>query len=313
MIRAALIGLGTGILLAPLALPCAAQQVTTSDSAFSWRGSIRQGAWLRIHDAKGDVRVMAAEGNEAEVRAVVRNRGERDDEISFELITEGDDVIICAYPKDEGSCDADGVHRESRYSDRRTPSADFTVLLPRGVKIRANSGNGDVMVTNAGAEVDAASGNGEVHVTSAAGRVFAASGNGEVSVDDATGPVRASSGNGRVRVTTATGPVNASSGNGSIDVRMTRLGGEGDMEFHTGNGTITVTVPADFEGELDTNTGNGRVTTDFSLTVSGRIQPNRIRGTIGRGGRKVRMTSGNGNLELRRAGAGGAVNERGSD
>ncbi|HJU66415.1 MAG TPA: DUF4097 family beta strand repeat-containing protein [Gemmatimonadaceae bacterium] len=292
-----------GLVLCAAALPCAAQpRAISSDSGFSWSGRVPAGAWLRIHDHRGSVRVVATDGDVAEVRAEVSDRARDGDRITFELVNDGNDVVICAYPAGAGSCNEDGVRIDDRDYDRRRLWADFTVRLPRGVKIHAGSGNGDVMVTGAGAQVVARSGNGDVQVTGAAGQVEASSGNGAVDVDDVQGPVEASSGNGRVRVTTARGPVNASSGNGAIEVRMTSLEGDSDMEFHTGNGSVTVTVPPNFEGELDSNTGNGRVVTDFPITVSGRLQPNRLRGTIGRGGRRIRMTSGNGSVELRKGG-----------
>jgi hypothetical protein len=291
----------TALALCATVVPCAAQPRTvSSDSGFSWRGRIPAGAWLRIHDHRGSVKVVAAEGDVAEVRAEVSDQGRDGDAITFEMLNDGNDVIICAYPVGAGSCDEDGVRVDRDRRDRRRLWADFTVRLPKGVHIRAASGNGDVMVTDAGADVVASSGNGEVQVSGAGGEVEASSGNGAVEVHNANGPVEASTGNGEVRVTTARGPVSANSGNGAIEVRMTTLNGSGDMEFHTGNGSVTVYVPANFEGELDSNTGNGRVVTDFPITVTGTLQPNRLRGTIGKGGRRIRMTSGNGSLELRK-------------
>jgi hypothetical protein len=294
----------TALVLCTGALPIAAQpQTVTSDSGFSWRGRIPAGAWLRIHDYRGSVKVVAAEGEVAEVRAEVSDRAREGDAIAFEMLNDGNDVIICAYPAGAGSCNEDGVRidRDRRAGrDRHRSWADFTVRLPKGVHVRAASGNGDVMVTDAGADVVASSGNGDVQVNGAGGEVEASSGNGPVEVHNANGPVEASTGNGEVRVTTAHGPVSASSGNGAIEVRMTTLSDRGDMEFHTGNGSVTVYVPANFEGELDSNTGNGRVVTDFPITVTGTLQPNRLRGTIGKGGRRIRMTSGNGSLELRK-------------
>ena len=162
--------------------------------------------------------------------------------------------------------------------------------------------NGDVSVTGAGAEVVASSGNGRVRVATTAGGVSASSGNGEVTVEGATDRVEARSGNGRVRVSTSLGPVNASSGNGSIEVSMDRLTDDSDMEFHTGNGRVIVTVPADFSAEIETSQGSGEFQTDFPMLVKGRLTPSRVRATIGKGGRRLHMTSGNGDIELRKRG-----------
>ena len=73
-----------------------------------------------------------------------------------------------------------------------------------------------------------------------------------------------------------------------------------DMEFSSGNGTVTVTVPENFNGELVATTGSGKFVSDFPLTIRGRIEPRRVRATIGRGGRRITISTGNGDVELRK-------------
>jgi hypothetical protein len=72
------------------------------------------------------------------------------------------------------------------------------------------------------------------------------------------------------------------------------------MNFSTGNGRITVTVPEDFGAELESNTGSGSIISDFPIQIRGRINPSRVRGTLGKGGGRLVMSSGNGNLEIRK-------------
>jgi DUF4097 and DUF4098 domain-containing protein YvlB len=169
------------------------------------------------------------------------------------------------------------------------------------VKLNANTGNGDVTVDKASNDVDVRSGNGDVRILMTAGRVDVSTGNGELEIDGATGPVNANTGNGRVTVFTASGPVSVRTGNGEIDVRMKTLTGTSDMTFATGNGAVRVTLPSSFAGEIDASTGHGDFSSDFEITVLGRLNPRHIRGTIGEGGtRRIRMSTGNGRLELRR-------------
>ena len=73
-----------------------------------------------------------------------------------------------------------------------------------------------------------------------------------------------------------------------------------DMALSSGNGTITVTVPPNFAGEIDAATGSGKFYSDFEMTLRGRIDPQHVRGTIGRGGRRLTMRSGNGDVEIRK-------------
>jgi DUF4097 and DUF4098 domain-containing protein YvlB len=177
---------------------------------------------------------------------------------------------------------------------------NITVSVPRGTRVHVGSGNGEVSLNANVAEARVSSGNGRVRVGGVQGEVTASSGNGEVTVDRVTGPVRASTGNGDVSVSAVTGPVQASSGNGDLLVSMDRLPGSDDLEFSSGNGRIELTVPADFSAELEASTGNGRITTDFPIRIIGRISPTRLRGTIGEGARRVRMSTGNGSIEIRK-------------
>ena len=74
-----------------------------------------------------------------------------------------------------------------------------------------------------------------------------------------------------------------------------------DLDFATTNGSVIVEVPASLNAELDMSTTNGHVSTDFPMTLTGRIDPRRMRATIGNGDRRMRLHTTNGNVELRKA------------
>ena len=92
-----------------------------------------------------------------------------------------------------------------------------------------------------------------------------------------------------------------STGNSEIDIKMKTLTATSDMEFATGNGSVTVALPGNFSGEIDASTGNGEFRSDFEIRVLGRLNPHHVRGTIGNGGgQRIRMSTGSGRLELRK-------------
>ena len=284
-----------------LASPLAAQQLQGRDGTrYTWSERIAPGQWLRVYGNNGRIQVTEATGDVAEVVGEKDLRRGRPEDIAFEVRKTSDGVTICAIIADE-ECEDDGVRHRGRWNDDSNGRrVHFTIRLPKGVNIGVGSGNGDVSVSGATADVNAGSGNGKVRVT-AGGSVRASSGNGDVTVERAGGPVRASSGNGRVMVATSRGPVNASSGNGDVEVTMDALADNAeDMELSSGNGRVTITVPADFNAEIEASTGSGRFETDFPITVRGRIDPRHVRATIGRGGRRLTMRSGNGDIELRK-------------
>jgi DUF4097 and DUF4098 domain-containing protein YvlB len=286
------------LLLIALTVP-AVLRAQERDRDFNFSDRVPAGAWLRVHSSNGEIRVTQASGDRVEV--IGRKHGEDAADMRITTVRDGDNVTICAY-FEGAQCDAEGIHSSRNRNRDGEGSADFEVRLPRGVKIRALSGNGEVTVSGATAEVQASSGNGAVSVASSGGPVRASSGNGDIDVSEAGGEVTARSGNGDIRVTTSIGPVTANTGNGSIDARMASLSGTEDMSFRTGNGDIAVMLPASFEGEIDARLPNGRLESDFPLRVEGRLDPRRLRATIGRGGRRVTIVSGSGGAEIRKAG-----------
>lgn len=266
---------------------------------FTWSGRLASGATLGIRSFNGPIDVRESPSDRVEFHASRPTR--RGADLSFEVDTSGGGVRLCAVYRGRSACESGRRGGWGGDWDEGPGSTRLTVMLPKGVRLEARTGNGDVTVERASNDVDIASGNGDVRVRLTAGRVNAATGNGELEIDGATGPVDASTGNGRVYVATSTGPVNVSTGNGEIDVRMNTISGTGDMEFTTGNGSVTVAVPANFNGEIEARTGHGEFRSDFEIRIQGRLNPRNIRGIIGTGGRRIRMTSGNGRLELRRA------------
>lgn len=290
-------------LLTTVASSLAAQQIVGREEAtFSLSQAVRAGAWVRIASPNGSIRITEARGGEVEIRAEKHARRGSVEDLGFVVWREDGGLTVCAVYEDADECDADGRYRSRGRSWRgsRQPDvrADFTVRVPAGMRVRAGSGNGDVIIDGGGPEVIAATGNGRVEVTGADGEVEASTGNGGVLVADAGGPVDASTGSGSIRIATAVGPVSASSGNGSIDVTMDRLTGTADMRFSTGNGRIVVRVPDGFGAELDASTGNGSVVVDIPLRTRGRMDRSRVRGTLGDGGGRLVLISGNGDLEV---------------
>ena len=250
-----------------VAAPLAAQDDSTNPKAFNWSGKIPTDSWIRVKNLTGDIEVVPSEGSTVEVTAETRwYRGDPKD-IRFEVLKDGENVTICALwdgSSDESYCDEDSYHHEGgrRRNDVRVY---FKVKLPKGVRVNAETVNGSVDITGARARVSAGSVNGDVTVAS------------------------------------SSAAVSASSVNGSVRVDMAKLEGTDAMSFSSVNGSVHLTLPASFDADLQMSTVNGRVRSDFPITLEGRIDPRRMRGTIGKGGRSVKLTTVNGNIELRKS------------
>ena len=289
-----------------LAVPAQAQTlVGRTDSVYTWRGALPSGALLSVRNFNGPIDVRPAQGATAEVRAEKRTSrgGGSIQDVAFEVQTGSNgDVTICATYRNSNPCDDDSRRGRDRDDDygRRYVTVGITVLVPRGAQVKMVTGNGAISIEQVGGDVQATTGNGRVRVGGTTGAVRVTTGNGDVDISGAKASVRVTTGNGYVHVSTSEGPVEARSGNGDIDVSMTSLSAKEDMTFSTGSGGVRVTLPSGYNGELDATTGNGELRSDFDLKIQGRMDPRRVRATIGDGGPRLRLTTGNGRLEIRR-------------
>jgi DUF4097 and DUF4098 domain-containing protein YvlB len=273
-----------------------AAQQGRDESTFTWSRQMARGALLTIANGDGAISVREATGDLVVVRAVKnpRSRGSMRD-VAFDVHETGDNVEICTLYGDRTSC----RDRNNGNVDARV-RVEYTVSIPRSLRVRAMTGNGEITIERAGADVTASTGNGSVHVGETQGRVNVSTGNGDIQVDAANGPVSANTGTGRVSVVTSRGSVNANTGTGDIDVHVKGGPIDGDMRFNSGSGSIHLALPSDFNGRIDATSGNGTLRSDFEISVVGRLNAQHVRGTIGRGGPLIRLSTGSGTIELKK-------------
>ncbi|HUG41609.1 MAG TPA: DUF4097 family beta strand repeat-containing protein [Longimicrobiales bacterium] len=247
-------------LLAATAAPAAAQQ------DFEWRGRIAEGKVIEIRGVNGDVRAVAAAGNEVTVRA--ERRGRRDDprSVRIEVVEHEGGVTICAvYPtpdnaRQENECRPGGGHNSVQRNDVRV---EFVVEVPARVRFAGATVNGDVDADGIGADVRASTVNGDVDVRT-------------------------------------TGFAEARTVNGDIMLRLGRSSFTQDVEFGTVNGSITIEMPEGLNADFRASTVNGSIDSDFPITVTGKVSRRSLRGTIGSGGPELRLSTVNGSIRLRR-------------
>jgi hypothetical protein len=233
---------------------------------FRWQEPLAAGRSIEIRGVNGNVEAVPAAGGEVEVVAVKRARRSNPDDVRIEVVRHGDGVTICAvYPNVEGkepnTCAPDGGRMNVRDNDT---SVNFTVRVPAGVRFKGRTVNGKVGAENLTADVDASTVNGGINVSTS-------------------------------------GLASARTVNGSITVRMGRADWSDGLEFKTVNGGIDLSVPGSLSAEVQAKTVNGDITTDFPMTVTGTVSRRRLSGTVGGGGRGLRLETVNGSVQLRRA------------
>jgi hypothetical protein len=235
---------------------------------FEWNGRVQSGDVLEIEGVLGDIRAVAASGNEVEVSAEVREhrRGYAED-IRFEVVEHSGGVTICAlYPtsrraRHDNECRPGGRTRNS--TNDIDVEVNFTVHVPAGVDFMGHTVNG-------GIDVNSLSGNVDVRTV-----------------------------NGSIDVSTS-GYAEANTVNGDIDAAIGNPNWDGMLEFETVNGSITVELPDGIAADVTASTVNGAIDTDFPLTVQGRFSHRRLSGSIGGGGERISLTTVNGSVSLLR-------------
>jgi len=61
---------------------------------------------------------------------------------------------------------------------------------------------------------------------------------------------------------------------------------------------VDVSLPASAEFKVNAGTTNGKIHTDFPLTVQGRLSSKDLSGTVGGGGRELKVVTTNGTIKL---------------
>jgi hypothetical protein len=257
----------TALLLAPAML---AAQERQSDRTWTFSEVVPSGQWVRVRNLNGDLRVRASNSDRVEITATKTWRRGDPKDVRIETRKSPDgSVLVCAFWTENATCSETSYQSNSRHDGWRSGrdndvAVDFEIRVPRGVKVG----------------------------------VFGV--NGGVSVEGASSEVRAATVNGSVDAASMGGPVQASTVNGSVHALMGRFEGDQDLHYSTVNGTVVAEFTGDVDAEVDLSTVNGRFLTDWPVTISGRIDPRRLRATLGKGGRRIKMSTVNGNVEIRK-------------
>jgi len=243
--------------------------VFTEDN-FHWQAKLPAGQTLEIIGRNGDIDANGAMEESAQVDATKRSHGDDSKDAFIEVVEYSDGVTICAvYARSvaPGRCHRGGVDSESgNFWHNSRSKITFSVKVPRGVVLKAETTNGGIR-----------------------GR-------------DLKSVVEANTTNGNVDVSTSEW-ASGHSTNGHVDVTMGKANWTGELDLATTNGGITVSLPASAEFKVRAATTNGNIRTDFPITVQGTFGTKNVSGTVGAGGRELKLATTNGGIEVRKSGA----------
>ena len=209
-----------------------------------------------IGNLNGFVHITAWDQNQVKVDAVKRGETKQKlDDARIEVDASADRVSIrTRYPE-----------HDSWFRGYDNPaSVDYTISVPRGVRL-------------------------EAHLV-----------NGPLELSGVTGEVRASAVNASMSIKGLASEAELSTVNSRLEAEFDRLPNSGRISAKSVNGSVTVSIPSNANVEVEANTLNGGIHNDFNLPVqNGRPVGHKMRGKIGDGGLEITMHNVNGRVDLR--------------
>lgn len=167
------------------------------------------------------------------------------------------------------------------------------------------------------ADLDLQTGDGSVAISSVSGQIRVDTGDGSITLTNVRGDLKTHTGDGHMNATGLDGLLNADTGDGGMSVQgrfdvLNLRSGDGSIDadaiegsqptapwlLHTGDGSLTIHLPASIRANLDARTGDGNISMGFPVTVSGSLRSNSIHGQVNGGGQEITLQTGDGSIQV---------------
>ena len=168
--------------------------------------------------------------------------------------------------------------------------------------LRLRTSNGSIRVENLNGGLDAETSNSLIEVSAVQGDLTLHTSNGSIHATDFRGALNAHTSNGMVAATVSApaASVEIDTNNGSVELTLPAQY-KGDARVDTSNRPITVRMPAGAGAHLIARTSNAQISSDFDLTMTpGEFSRNRVDAMIGGGGATLDLTTSNGSIRVLR-------------
>lgn len=243
------------------------------------------GGDISLADVAGEVR-LATSGGDIEFGEI---------EGRLKAATSGGD-IHGTYVSEESSVATSGgdIRVEEAGGDLKvaTSGGNIEVEDVRG-KLEAGTSGGNIRLGDIQGDVSAKTSGGNIRIGAAGGGLRLATSGGDIHVAGSAGEARIATSGGDVFLGSARGYVSAATSGGDLEVTLES--GEG-AELETSGGTLTVHLPAGAGFDVDADARGGRVRSD--LPIVGSVGRDRVEGTIGGGGKLLRLRNRDGDIRI---------------
>lgn len=211
------------------------------------------------------------------------------------------------------------IHATQIRDDATATVSSGEVRLEKvGGRAVARASSGPVWINDVGGDAQASSMSDNLTVTNVRGRANLSAISGGITVRNIGEGVRARSVSGPVTISDSKGSIDAGSTSDSVslinvdsqEVSASSTSGNvhftgkirdgGHYELESFNGNVVLIIPMDSGFNLTAKTHDGSINTEFPLQLTRTTGGSLMSGTVGRGGAEVRVSTFNGNVQIKK-------------
>lgn len=279
---------------------------TPAECRFDRTLSVSGNGLLKAHTGSGDLRVLAGDDGRVHISGHAKTTDWMGDGDRAEV------QHVCDSPPITQTGAEVRVGRE-RDNWRHHVSVDYTIEVPHGYTVAADSGSGEVEIRGIGGAVTGATGSGDVIASGLSGGARLETGSGEIKADGLSGENRLHSssgdihaqlrGAGDVHAETASGSIQLNGVNGGLDAHSSSGNVEASgkparaWNVETSSGDIRLHMASGSGFVLEADTASGDVHTAMPIAQSDSSE-HHVRGTVGTGGPQVTAHAASGSVQV---------------
>jgi DUF4097 and DUF4098 domain-containing protein YvlB len=227
-----------------------------------------RGDRLEVENINGSVSVVQGTGRTVEIVVTKTVKSGNGDMVKA-ILEEGSGFVrVCTIylnrDPNRTTCDGNNSNGGRRDGEKFNIEMKYEVRLPSGVRVEAESVNGNVDIRGVDTPASAETVNGDIDFD----------GVGASSFETVNGEIRA---------------------------RFTSNQLDGGLSIETVNGSIELSFPAGLNADIEGEMLNGSVDSDFPLTIEGKWGPKEFTGRIGNGGPRISIETVNGSIKLKKS------------
>jgi DUF4097 and DUF4098 domain-containing protein YvlB len=232
-----------------------------------------------------------------EVRVVITRRAvdaARAESLTVDVSRDGNRIVVDApQPASRGP--------QVRIGPGTSDSVSFSVDVPRELTLEVRTQDGRIEVHDVEGSIDLDSDDGAVTGRGLRGTIAVRTSDGSIQLGDVDGRLAARTSDGSVRVDGRFDRLAVDTSDGSVQITI-REGSvmQDDWSVSTSDGSIRLDLPASFDAELEARTGDGRVRVEEGGADAGGDRRRDLRTTLGAGGRRLSLQSGDGSITIGR-------------